>query len=138
MVQEMIASDCMVAVDFAEVRGYKLPLTVLIHTKNAIIEGLQRCTHLNGLKVEVVSRAEISISAWAETRISSPEIPMLVRRVKNNGTPYGSFIRLDNKFIVPSVLKWDLHTTSMLQKMTKVWTLETRVIICVYPEQLEM
>jgi predicted DNA binding CopG/RHH family protein len=93
MVQEMIASDCMVTVNFAEVRGYKLPLTVLIHTKNAIIQGLQRCTHLNSLKVEVVSRSEINISAWAETRISSPEIPMLVRRVKKNGMPYGSFIQ---------------------------------------------
>ena len=84
-VQEMMASDCMVTVDFAEVRGYRLPSTVLIHTKNAIIRGLQRCTHLNGLKVEVLSRAEISISAWAETGISSPEIPMLVRRVQDNG-----------------------------------------------------
>ena len=138
IVQEMIASDCMVTVNFAEVRCYKLPSTVLIHTKNAIIQGLQRCTHLNGLKVEVLTRAEVSISAWAETRISSPEIPMLVRRVKNDGTLYGNLIRLDTKFIVPTVLKWDLHTMSMLQKMTSVWTPETRVIVCVHPEQLEM
>jgi len=59
VVQEQIASDCMVNVDFADVRNYNIPLTVFLLTKNAVIQGLQRCTHLNGLKVQVVARGEV-------------------------------------------------------------------------------
>jgi len=61
-----------------------------------------------------------------------------VRRVKNNGNGYGNLIRLDNQFLVPTVLKWEQHTLSMLQKMTRVWTAQTKVVVGLHSEQLEV
>jgi len=138
VVQELRDSDCMVNVDFVDVRSYNIPLTVFLLTKNAIIQGLQRCTHLNGLKVQVVARGEVCESEWAETTIVKKDISCLVRRVKGNGNGHGNLIRLDNRFLVPTVLKWEQHTLSMVQKMTRVWTAQTKVIVGLHSEQLEI
>ena len=137
-VEEMISSDCMVTVDFQDVRGYNVPLTVLVRSEIAYIRGLKRCTHLNDLRVKVVSRVEVSSSLWAETTFPVPKFWLHVRRVKDDGRVYGSTIKIDNRHIVPTLLQREIMALQMLKKMTKMWTSDTKVILQVHPERLEV
>jgi len=137
-VKEMFASDCMVTVDFSDVRGYNVPLTVLVCCEIAYINGLKRCNHLNSLMVKVISRAEPSSGMWAETTYPLPKFSLLVRRVNKNGLVYGNTIRIDNRHVVPTLLERETLALQVLQKMTKMWTSETRVVLQVHPERLEV